>query len=1052
MRDTRIESDFHRFCEHQDMRALSRVFDGVAPQLFSVARHLAGRRTDAEDLLQATLLTAIERASNWDPARPLLPWLLGVMSMHAHKLRHARGQSIEPERLTSREVVPPSVIAEGQELGLAVASAVARLPRDYADIVRRHLLDGLAPTQLAAQLGLTPVNARVRLHRGLQMLRRDLPKGFAGMGGFAWSGWLGVRSVRARVLGQVAKATGQRAPLSLSPIIAGVLVGAALLLPVLALREKQGDAGEEAVAPLVAMSPAAEGSEASTASTRVEIAIATSQAPAPKLASTPASEARIWGRLIDSEGAPLAGASIEASTSIVQRRLARAMGLDEAALPRSEATTDSDGRFEVRLATHPAVRASLRARAPTRATACFSLGALAAGAAHDLGDVVLAPAARLSIDLRDSAGELLGPHWRIELTEKAEDPAGLRSVYWRRIEPDLEATIEIDDAPAGALEVRATSGILARLPEQRVTLAAGETTKLALDYDGPDPTASIAVDCARSEPSAILSLPPAESFVLIGADCARRVASRAWPHIGYRFDSVPPGAYTIEFEAQGFISATLKTVEPGQTVRLDLLGNAGVQLVWSHSDSPERYDLRATRVVENGMGSSSPLELAKASTVPPPKGLFGGLTPGDWELAYQESGEAARTFQVHSLAAGEMRALVVDTSADARLRGVVRDAGGAPLADVTVLVARARSGSETIRLELPSSGGVQSAAVGYSEGRGVERAVAADLALRTKADGRFEAGGLEPGDWLVAARRNELLRSETIAVKLSETAHEVVLTAPANGRLEGHVLNASSAALARMTLSLFADDNPFSTVDVALQRDGSFRFGPLAVGRYHAELAARPAPGNAPRSSSFEHFGSGTRAASSGVEFEVNAQAVTLVELDAQRIAPGEVRVLLTVDEELVDGCAIEARSTASSPNSVRVRANCGALGLATLTPLPTGVYTLEVFGPNSAWSAVHGEQVTLASGQELELRIAIKRARRTVRFVDTQGKPLTHRRITWRSGSSGYEPSASTRSDGEVVLALPLGPTTFACPGVELAEPTVVWAAGDEVIELRAK
>src|ERR1041384_2275261 len=55
-----IDRHFARFYRTGDAEALGRVFDATARELLHVAAWLAGNRTDAEDLLQRTFLTAIE--------------------------------------------------------------------------------------------------------------------------------------------------------------------------------------------------------------------------------------------------------------------------------------------------------------------------------------------------------------------------------------------------------------------------------------------------------------------------------------------------------------------------------------------------------------------------------------------------------------------------------------------------------------------------------------------------------------------------------------------------------------------------------------------------------------------------------------------------------------------------------------------------------------------------------------------------------------------------------------------------------------------------------
>ncbi len=74
---------FLQFRRFGDPDGLAGVFDHCAPRLLRMALHLGRDPGDAEDLVQATFLTAIEKAATYDASRPLLPWLTGILIRHA---------------------------------------------------------------------------------------------------------------------------------------------------------------------------------------------------------------------------------------------------------------------------------------------------------------------------------------------------------------------------------------------------------------------------------------------------------------------------------------------------------------------------------------------------------------------------------------------------------------------------------------------------------------------------------------------------------------------------------------------------------------------------------------------------------------------------------------------------------------------------------------------------------------------------------------------------------------------------------------------------------
>src|SRR5687768_3767776 len=78
--EPRVEELFARYAQHGAPSDLALVFDRTAPALLEVAMHLARDASEAEDLLQTTFLVAIEKRRRYDPARPLVPWLGGILT------------------------------------------------------------------------------------------------------------------------------------------------------------------------------------------------------------------------------------------------------------------------------------------------------------------------------------------------------------------------------------------------------------------------------------------------------------------------------------------------------------------------------------------------------------------------------------------------------------------------------------------------------------------------------------------------------------------------------------------------------------------------------------------------------------------------------------------------------------------------------------------------------------------------------------------------------------------------------------------------------------
>ena len=91
----KIETLFVRYGRRGDLAALGTVFDRVAVELLRVANHLTRNPVEAEDVLQETFLTALEKADGYDETRALIPWLVGILNNHARRLHRRRERAAQ---------------------------------------------------------------------------------------------------------------------------------------------------------------------------------------------------------------------------------------------------------------------------------------------------------------------------------------------------------------------------------------------------------------------------------------------------------------------------------------------------------------------------------------------------------------------------------------------------------------------------------------------------------------------------------------------------------------------------------------------------------------------------------------------------------------------------------------------------------------------------------------------------------------------------------------------------------------------------------------------
>ena len=492
-----LEALFDRYRTRGDVRALARVFDRAAPELLRVGMHLVRDPVVAEDMLQETFLTAIEHAERYDRARPLVPWLVGILTNHARRHRRAEARRPDPTRLPER-----AAEADDGELAARVAERIDALPDRYRQIVFLRLRFGMEPAAIADLLGMPPATVRTRLHRGIEKVRARLPAGIALAFLPPPAALRGVDAVRDVVVAQATTAAvtagttttvGLIATGSLAVTKSHALVLCALLIG--ALAGGYAIVGpsdlDDAVGPPAAQAPN-EADGPALVARGAEPAREDALGPAPderddaKAPATP--DVRIQGRVVDMDGGSVPGAAVD----LWLRR-----GSVDTHLPSIRA--DDRGRYATTLVALKAFSrielkaASLwaRARAPGYRPGEpmeFELVSELEGAAIE-GDLPIEPGISVEGRVLDTAGEPV-PGARVSL--RPDPPTGyewlMRADALGRYALGAEepGAFVVEAAVHGrraAVTVRATrAGDAVRAPDLVVDLGAGIAGRtLAMD-------------------------------------------------------------------------------------------------------------------------------------------------------------------------------------------------------------------------------------------------------------------------------------------------------------------------------------------------------------------------------------------------------------------------------------------------------------------------------------------------------------------------------------------------------------------------------------------
>jgi RNA polymerase sigma-70 factor (ECF subfamily) len=135
-----------------------------------------GSREVAEDLLQAAFVKGLERGGDLHDGENVVAWFYrllrnALVDHWRHRDVERRGLEREATEAANEVTPPPELEAALCE---CVHGLIPTLKEEYVEILRRVEIDGRSVGDAAADLGITPGNAAVRLHRARHALRQRL--------------------------------------------------------------------------------------------------------------------------------------------------------------------------------------------------------------------------------------------------------------------------------------------------------------------------------------------------------------------------------------------------------------------------------------------------------------------------------------------------------------------------------------------------------------------------------------------------------------------------------------------------------------------------------------------------------------------------------------------------------------------------------------------------------------------------------------------------------------------------------------------------------------
>jgi RNA polymerase sigma-70 factor (ECF subfamily) len=175
--DPRAEAEVVSRVLAGDVDAYDLLVRAYMRKAYAVAYRVLASPQDSEDAVQEAFFTALERLDTFDQTRPFGPWFLRIVANQARNLRRSnavRDSAPLDEGTAYDSGRSPDRAAADAELREAFTEALSHLAPRPRQIVQMADVDGLASTEIAELLDLSPGTVRAYLHEARQALRRIL--------------------------------------------------------------------------------------------------------------------------------------------------------------------------------------------------------------------------------------------------------------------------------------------------------------------------------------------------------------------------------------------------------------------------------------------------------------------------------------------------------------------------------------------------------------------------------------------------------------------------------------------------------------------------------------------------------------------------------------------------------------------------------------------------------------------------------------------------------------------------------------------------------------
>lgn len=149
----------------------TRIIDVYGNNILQLAYSYLHNMSDAEEILQDTLIKYLEKSPTFENSTHEKAWLLRVAS-------NLSKNRIEYNNLRSTDELNDNLIAENKEDLSFIWEAVKSLPNGYREVIHLYYQEGYNTIEIAKILNRKETSVRSDLHRGRQKLKNILKEAY----------------------------------------------------------------------------------------------------------------------------------------------------------------------------------------------------------------------------------------------------------------------------------------------------------------------------------------------------------------------------------------------------------------------------------------------------------------------------------------------------------------------------------------------------------------------------------------------------------------------------------------------------------------------------------------------------------------------------------------------------------------------------------------------------------------------------------------------------------------------------------------------------------